>query len=100
MNQEPSVGPAGRDNNELARQCLRLISEIASRGARSPDSGQIGYALQELTQVLFERTGRDERVFEPVPAGQIGGLSNLYEELDLVNCLSQDLMALALSRPN
>ena len=100
MKQETSLRLAGVDNNELARQCLRLISEIASRGARSQDPGQIGYALQELTQVLLERTGQADRLFEPVPADQIGGLSKLYEELDFVNGCSQDLMASALSRPN
>lgn len=67
--------------------------EIAGRGANSEDPQQIGYALQELTQVLFERTGQEDRLFEPVPPGRIGGLSKLYEELAFVSCCSQDLTA-------
>lgn len=100
MKQETSVRPGGRDSNELARRWLRLISEIASRGARSGDPGQIGYALQELTQVLFERTGQDERVFEPVLPDQIGDLRKLHLELDFVNDAAQDLTASARNRLN
>ena len=100
MKQETSTRPVRADKKEMARRCLSLISEIASRGARSRDPEQIGYALQELTQVLLERTGQDDRVFEPIPADQIKGLAKLYEELDFVNGCSQDLMATALSRPN
>jgi len=84
----------------MARRCLSLISEIAGRGARSRDPEQVGYALQELTQVLFERTEQDDRVLEPVASDQIKGLTKLYDELDFVNGCSQDLMASALSRPN
>jgi|ERR1035437_1770981 hypothetical protein len=100
MKQETSIRPARADKKELAKRCLSLIAEIAGRGVRSRDPEQIGYALQELTQVLFERTGQDDRLFEPIPADQIKGLTKLYEELDFVNCCSQDLMASALSRPN
>ena len=100
MKQETSTPSARSDKKELARRCLSLISEIAGRGARSRDPEQIGYALQELTQVLFERTGWDDRLFEPVAADQIKGLAKLYGELDFVNGCSQDLMATALSRPN
>jgi len=100
MKQETSTRFPRPDKKEMARRCLSLISEIAGRGARSRDPEQIGYALQELTQVLFERTGQDDRVFEPIPADQISGLTKLYEELDFVNGCSQDLMASALYRPN
>jgi hypothetical protein len=93
MNQETPERSACSDNNALARQCLQRISEIASRGARSQDPQQIGYALQELTQVLFERTGSDDRVFEPVPPSEIRDLEGLCVELDFVNCSAQDLMA-------
>ena len=86
------------DKNDAARRCLRLISEIADRGARSSDPEQIGYALQELTQVLFERTGNDDRVFEPVAPSQIDGLSELHTELEWVNGFAQDLTTA--SRPN
>ena len=83
------------DKDELARECLKLISKIADRGARSSYPSQIGYALQELTQVLLERTGNDDRVFEPVLPNQIGDLPKLYAELEWVNCSAQDLMASA-----
>lgn len=86
---------AWADNNKLARKCLGLISEIADRGARSQDPQQIGYALQELTQVLFERTGNDDRVFAPVPPSEVSDLRQLYTELDWVNCLSRDMMTSA-----
>ena len=81
-------------NVDLARRCLLLISSIALRGACSPDSAHIGYALQELTQVLLERTGNDDRVFEPVLPQQIPGLVKLHEELDFVDGLSQDMQQL------
>ena len=67
--------------------------QIASRGARSQDPGQIGYALQKLTQVLFERTGQEERVFEPVLPDQIGDLRKLHLELDFVDGAAQGLTA-------
>jgi hypothetical protein len=98
MKQETSVGPARGDNNEVARQCLRLICRIAGRGARSQDPEQTGYALQELTQVLYERTGQDDRVFEPIPPSQIDDLPKLHLELDFVNDAAQALKASAASR--
>ena len=76
---------------ERAQDCLRLISKIALRGACSTDPDQIGYALQELSQVLVERTGRQGRVFEPVPAHEIEGLEKLLEELDFVDRETQAL---------
>ncbi len=79
------------NNVELARKCLTLISEIASRGAHSHDPEQIGYALQELTQVLLERSGTEDRLYEPIPADQILDLPKLYEELDFVNSCSQSM---------
>jgi hypothetical protein len=100
MKQETFTRFPGPDKKEMARRCLSLISEIAGRGARSRDPDQIGYAMQELTQVLLERTGCDDRLFEAVAADQIKGLTKLYRELDFINGCSQDLMASALSRPN
>jgi len=47
----------GADNIAMAKKCLELIRDIAERGARSHNPENIGHALQELTQVLFERTG-------------------------------------------
>ena len=76
---------------ELARMCLALIRDIAARGACAVDSWHVGYALEEISQVLLERTGTQERRFEPVPAGQIVGLEALHEELDIVDACSQDL---------
>jgi len=62
---------------ELARKCLAMISRIAARGAGSENPEQVGYDLGELSQVLFERSGSKERLFEPVPANQIAGLGKL-----------------------
>ena len=77
-------------NVEMARKCLALIRDIADRGASSSDPDDVGYALQELSQVLLERTGVQDRIFEPVPAGELRGLSALYEELGFVDASSQD----------
>jgi hypothetical protein len=82
-------------NVELARKCLGLIRDIAERGAMSWDPEIVGYALQELSQVLLERTGTEDRVFEPVAAGEIPDLAALYLELEFVNVGSQDLCARA-----
>ena len=67
---EPISGP---ENIELAKKCLALIRDIADRGLCSQDAEQIGYALEELSQVLYERTS-DDRIFEPIPADHIRGL--------------------------
>jgi hypothetical protein len=77
-------------NVNLARECLRLISRIARRGASSTDPALIGYVLEELSQVLFERSGTEHRAFEPIPADQIGGLQKLREELEWVDRFGQD----------
>jgi len=96
MKTETTPKPAASsDNDQLARQCLKLIAEIANRGSRSQDPQQIGYALQELTQVLFERTGNDDRVFEPVAPSEISDLHKLYRELDWINCSAQSMAASA-----
>jgi len=84
---------SGSDNIELAKRCLALIRDIAGRGACSQNPEHIGYALEELSQVLCERTGSDERLFEPIPADQIRGLRWLYEELDFVDGASQGMVA-------
>jgi hypothetical protein len=78
---------------ELAKTCLRLIGRIAERGARSQNPEIIGYALQELSQVLVERTGTEDRMFEPVRADQIDDLSKLFRELDWVDGSSSDLIS-------
>ena len=84
-------GAAAKQNLEHARACLTLIRDIAERGASSAAPENVGYALQEVTQVLLERTGTEERIFEPVPADEIGSLKALQVELEFVNCSSQDL---------
>ena len=76
---------------QLARQCLSLIREIADRGASTGNPECVGYALQELSQVLMERTGDPERVFMPVHPAEIPNLRWLVEELDFVDSLSQSL---------
>ena len=78
---------------EKARACLGKIRDVADRGLRAVDPRNVGYALQELTQVLCERTGDEERYFEPVDADRIGDLDDLWEELDFVDGLSQGLEA-------
>jgi len=78
-------------NVEKARKCLGLIRDIAERGALSWDPDDVGYALQELSQVLLERTGTEDRSFEPVPAGEIEDLAALYVELQWVDRISQDM---------
>jgi hypothetical protein len=70
-----------------------LIGRIAERGARSQNPEIIGYALQELSQMLLERTGTQDRVFEPVRADQIDDLTRLYGELDFVDVISSDLIS-------
>jgi len=81
----------GASNIQLAKRCLRLIQGIAKRGASSQNPVHIGYALQELSQVLLERTGIEDRVFEPVSASELGNLSALYEELVFVACSSSSM---------
>jgi hypothetical protein len=77
-------------NVELARKCLGLIRYIADRGASSWDPEAVGYALQELSQVLLERTGTGDRIFEPVLANEIGDLAALCVELQWVDASTQD----------
>ena len=80
-------------NPTLGQKCLGLIRDIAERGAASSDPSQVGYAIQELRQVLSERPGSDERVFEPVPEGEIHDLAQLHEELVVVDEASQSIAA-------
>ena len=94
MNTIAKSTAVGESNLTLAKKCLVLIRDIAARGAKSNDPGHVGYALEELSQVLLERTGTQQRYFEPVPADQINGLEALKEELDIVDCSSQDLAVL------
>src|ERR1017187_8337980 len=96
MTRENSASP--RANFELAQKCLIAIRDIADRAVRSLDPENMGHAIQELTQVLVERTGNDERLFEPVSIEQINDLPKLYAELDFVDRCSQDLVASAARR--
>ena|SRR5262249_46613998 len=80
-----------RGNVETAKECLRLIRDIAALGASARDAAGVGFALQELSQVLYERAGDDNRVFEPVLAEEIQDLDHLLEELRFVHGLSEDL---------
>jgi hypothetical protein len=83
--------PARRNTNvEMARKCLGLIRDIAERGASSWDPNDVGYALQELSQVLVERTGTEDRLFEPVAADEIDNLAELYVELQFVEGCTQE----------
>ena len=96
MTRDNSASP--RATFELAQKCLIAIRDIADRAVRSLDPENMGYAIQELTQVLVERTGNDERLFEPVSIEQINDLPKLYAELDFVDGCSQDLVASAAQR--
>jgi hypothetical protein len=78
-------------NVELARKCLDLTRDIADPGASCWDPEAVGYALQELSQVLLERTGTGDRIFEPVPADEIADLAALCVELRWVDRSTQDL---------
>ena len=78
-------------NMQKARTCLALIRDIAARGALSQDPENVGYALQELSQVFIERAGTEERYFEPISATLIEGLEKLHAELGWVDAGSQDL---------
>jgi len=70
---------------ELARECLTLISSIAERGALTYDPEQVSYALEELSQVLFERSGSEEILFEPSGPHVVGDLNKLLGELRFVD---------------
>jgi hypothetical protein len=76
---------------ETARQCLRLIGDIADRGAASSDPANVGYALQELRQVVVESAGAKDRVFEPVPGDEIVNLESLLTELQFDDDSLQDM---------
>jgi hypothetical protein len=80
-------------NIELAKSCLRRISDIAARRACSEDPENVGCALQELTQALFERTGSGERLFAPVSADCIQNLDQLLGELAFIDSCSQSMSA-------
>src|SRR5258708_39960148 len=77
-----------------AKQCLLLIRDAAGRAAGSDDPEHMGYVIEELSQVMFERTGSDDRLFEPQRAELIVGLDKLHEELAWVDSCSQDLTML------
>jgi hypothetical protein len=57
------------------------------------ERGDHRVCLQELSQVLLERTGTTDRIFEPVRADQIDDLTRLYGELDFVDVSSSDHMS-------
>ena len=57
------------------------------RGIRSKSAIE----LQELTQVLLERTGGRERALDLVPASELADLDALLEELDFVNSCSESM---------
>lgn len=85
--------PTGHERTELARKCLQRISTIAERGAASRDPMNVGSALQELSQILFERTGRQDIIFDPVSAENLESLETLLDELDFADSCSQSLAA-------
>ena len=76
---------------ETARHCLRLIRDIADRGAASSDPANVGYALQEMRQDVVESAGAEDRLFETVPANEIVHLEPLLTELQFVDDSLQDM---------
>jgi hypothetical protein len=78
-------------NIETAKHCLRLIRDIANRGAASWDPADVGYALQELRRVLIESAGFEDRPFKPVLANEIANLDQLCTELQWLDHLSCDM---------
>src|ERR1017187_10756318 len=91
MTRENSASP--RTDLELAQKCLLAIRDIADRAVSSLGPEIMGYAIQELTQVLLERTGNGQRLFEPVSVEQINDLPTLYAELHFVDGSSQARVA-------
>src|SRR3954463_6783394 len=77
------------DRLDLAKKCLTLISTIATRGALAHNPEHVGYALQELSQVLFERTGSEDIVFEPVTPDVLPNLLDTITELEFVESCAQ-----------
>ena len=87
--------PAPIDNAAnilLAQECLMMISNMAARGARSLDPERIGYILQELSQVIGERNGSKDIVFELMPPQRIPDLPHLHAALSFMHGISQDEM--------
>jgi hypothetical protein len=78
-------------NIETARYCLRLIRDIAERGSVSWDPVDVGYALQELRQILSESASVKNRRFEPLPANEIADLDRLCTELQWADQGSRDM---------
>ena len=79
------------NNVELAKKCLAVVRDIADRGASSWNPDHVGYALQELSQVLLERTGTEDRIFEPVSASELRDLKALFVELEFVDSCSETM---------
>jgi len=70
-------------NPTLGQKCLGLIRDIAECGAASSDPSQVGYAIQELRQVLSERPGSDERVFNQCRKGRFRTSPNCMKNWSL-----------------
>ena len=51
--------------------------------------------MQELTQVLLERTGKEDILFSPVSPDDISDLPKLHGELDFVNSRSSSMASRA-----
>jgi hypothetical protein len=75
---------------ELAKQCLELISRIAARGAEAHNPEHVRYALQELRQVLLERSGDDDRIFDVEISPPVDELRHLLGELAFVDGCSEE----------
>lgn len=90
-----NTNDAVASKRRIAKQCLYLVRDIVTRAAASGDPETIGYALAELSQVFFERTGSEEPYFKFVAAEGIDDLEKLREELTWVADSCGELVAIS-----
>jgi hypothetical protein len=77
------------DSTELARKCLRLIRDIAHAGSCAQSPNDVGTALEDVSQIIFERTGIKGQFFAPTSPDCIPDLHTLYDQLKPMEPLAQ-----------
>ena len=80
------------DTLDLVKKCLTLISRIAARGARSPDSEHVHDTLFELGYVLTPLGPRFD-VFTDKEPNHKPALLRLHDDLDFIDSTSEPLTA-------
>ena len=81
-----------KENLDVIRRCLTLISRIAARGSCSPDSCHVADTLMELRFALVApRLGRDthDQIVDPSD----GELDKIHHELNFIDSTSQEFTA-------